>query len=145
MYLVRTASLAKILAFPDLMNHRYMPTNISPNPHRWPNKLHEPHAPCYPSYRRMYILFAISILCFFALVLAAIAIARHVRSRKTSTNPQNDFARHLFAAAEDQNSRTPRTLPGQNVKDVIAKQSWNHALEPIQANAANQSISSKRF
>jgi hypothetical protein len=93
----------------------------------------------------MYILFTISILCFFAFVLGAIAIARHVRSRKTSTNPQSDFAQHLFAAAEDQDSRAPRALPLQNVKDVIAKQSRNHALEPIQADVANQSISSKRF
>jgi hypothetical protein len=92
----------------------------------------------------MNILFTISILCFFALVLGAIAIARRVRSRKTSTNPQNDFAQHLFAAAEDQASSAFRTLPLQNVKDAIAKQSRNHALEPIQ-DAASQSISSKRF
>jgi hypothetical protein len=91
----------------------------------------------------MYILFTISILCLFALVLGAIAIARRARSRKTSTNPRNDFAQHLFAAAEDQGSHTPHTLR-QDVNDVVAKQSRNHALEPIQA-AANQSISSKRF
>jgi hypothetical protein len=93
----------------------------------------------------MSILFTISILCFFALVLGAIAIARHVRFGKKSTNPQNDFAHHLFAAAEQQAPRAPRTLPLQNVQDAIAKQSRNHALEQIQADAANRSISSKRF
>lgn len=93
----------------------------------------------------MYILFAISILCFFALVLAAVAIARHVRRGRASSAPQNDFAQHLFAAVEDQDSRIPRTLPEQNVKDVIANKSWNRALEPIQANAADQTISLKRF
>jgi hypothetical protein len=77
----------------------------------------------------MYILFAISALCFLALLLAAIAIARHVHfSRGASAEPphsQRDFAGHLFAAASDQNSRIPRTAPQQTVKDVLAKKSWN--------------------
>jgi hypothetical protein len=55
----------------------------------------------------MYILFAISILCLFALMLAAVAIARHVRTGRVSAGPQPDFAHHLFAAAADQDSRTP--------------------------------------
>lgn len=93
----------------------------------------------------MYILFAISILCFFALVLVAVAIARHVRRGRASRAPQNDFAQDLFAAVEDQDSRVPRTLAEQNVKDVIANKSWNRALEPIQANAPDQTISLKRF
>jgi len=77
----------------------------------------------------MYILFAISAFCFFALLLAAVAIARHVRSnreagRKRSPS-QRDFAEHLFAAANDQNSRKPRTQPQQTVGQVLAKKSWN--------------------
>jgi hypothetical protein len=57
----------------------------------------------------MYILFSISILCFFALLLAAVALAWHVRTRQVADTPQPDFAQHLFAAVEDQDSRTPRT------------------------------------
>jgi hypothetical protein len=77
----------------------------------------------------MYILFAISAFCFFALLLAAVAIARHVRSnREAGRKPfpsQRDFAEHLFAAANDQNSRMPRTQPQQTVRQVLAKKSWN--------------------
>jgi hypothetical protein len=36
----------------------------------------------------MYILFDISVLCFFALVLTVIAIARHVLTCRTSVHPQ---------------------------------------------------------
>jgi hypothetical protein len=91
----------------------------------------------------MYILFAISSLCFIVLALAAVAIARHVRSSRASEHPQHDFAHHLYAAAADQDSRTPRTLTQQRVKDVAAKKSPK-TLHP-QATAGNQSTSSKRF
>jgi hypothetical protein len=93
----------------------------------------------------MYILLAISILCCFALLLAAVAIAWHVRTRRAPADQQPDFAQHLFAAAKDQDSLIPRTIPQQNVKDVFVKTSWNHALEPTLADTRNQSISSKRF
>src|SRR6266481_3187089 len=96
------------------------------------------------SYLRMYILRVISIFCFFALLLATLAITRRLRSRRILASPQPDFARHLFAAAEEQNSRTPRTLPQQKVKDVVATTSWNSALEITPANTRNQSTSSKR-
>jgi hypothetical protein len=92
----------------------------------------------------MYILLAISILCFFALVLAAVAMARHVRSRQAPTGPQPDFAQHVFAAIKNQDSRTPRTLPQQDAT-VIAKTNLYHAFEPTLADTRNQSISSKRF
>jgi hypothetical protein len=70
----------------------------------------------------MHILFVISMFCLFALVLATVAIARHVRARGVSANRQPDFARHLFAAAADRDSRT----------------------QPL-TNLGNPSISSKRF
>jgi hypothetical protein len=54
----------------------------------------------------MYILFAISVLCFFALVLTVVAIVSQVRTHRTHTAPQHDFAQHLFATIEDQHSRT---------------------------------------
>src|SRR5258707_1460325 len=88
----------------------------------------------------MYILFAISALCFLALVLAAVAIASHVRSNRASTHPQHDFAHHLFAAAADQDSRRPRTLTQQSAKDILAKKGYQ--TPPLQANARNQSTSS---
>jgi hypothetical protein len=92
----------------------------------------------------MYILLAISIVCLFALVLAATAIARHVRSRRVPAGPQPDFAQHLFAAVKNQDSRTPRTLPLEDA-GMIAKTNLNHAFEPSLADTRNQSISSKRF
>jgi hypothetical protein len=91
----------------------------------------------------MYVLLAISVLCFFALVLAAVAIARHVRSRQVPTGQQPDFAQHVFAAIKNQDSRTPRTLQQQDAR-VIAKTNLHHA-EPTFADTRNQSISSKRF
>jgi len=92
----------------------------------------------------MYIL-AIAILCIFALLLAAIARARHARSRPVAAQSRPDFAHHLFAAVNDQDSRIPRSLPQQNIRGVIAETSWNRALEPTLADIRNQSISSKRF
>jgi hypothetical protein len=92
----------------------------------------------------MYILLAISIPCFFALVLAAVAIARHVRSRRVPAKPQPDFAQHLFAAVKNQDSRTSRALPQQDGSS-IAKTSLDHAFESTLADTRTQSISSKRF
>jgi hypothetical protein len=93
----------------------------------------------------MYILLAISILCFFALMLAAVAIARRVPARRVPARPESDFALYLLAAAKAQDSTIPPTRPQRNVKNVIARTSWNHALEPTLAIARNQSISSKRL
>jgi hypothetical protein len=90
----------------------------------------------------MYILVAISILCFSALLLVTIAIARHVRARRLPAGAQLDFAQHLFAAAEDQDSLKPRPVRQQNLKEVVATTS---ALQPTLANTRNQSISSKRL
>ena len=92
----------------------------------------------------MYILVAIAIFCFFALLLAAIAIVPHVRSRRRSAGPESDFAHHLFPAVNDKDSGTPRTLQ-QNIRDVVAETSSNRAPESILANTSNPSISSKRF
>jgi hypothetical protein len=93
----------------------------------------------------MHILIAISILCFFALMLATVAIARRVHARRVPARPESDFAQHLLAAAKAQDSTIPPTLPQQNVKAAIARTSWHHALEPTLASARNQSISSKRL
>jgi hypothetical protein len=91
----------------------------------------------------MYLLFAISILCFLALIIAVASVARHVRSNRKSAHGQTDFAHHLFSAANDLNSRQPRTLEPQALHDVIATKSWNHS--PAQANAHTSSRSFKPF
>jgi hypothetical protein len=92
----------------------------------------------------MYLLLAISILCFFALVLAAVVMARRARSRRSPAGPQPDFAQHLFAAVKNQDARTPGTLPQQDAGS-IAKTNLNHEFEPSLADSRNPSISSKRF
>jgi hypothetical protein len=92
----------------------------------------------------MYNLVAIPVLCFFALMFAVIAIARHVRSRRVPAAPQPYFAQHLFAAVKDQDSRTPRTLPQQDGSS-IAKTNLNRAFESTLADTRIQSISPKRF
>jgi hypothetical protein len=81
----------------------------------------------------MHILFDISVLCSSALVLTAVAIARHVRTLRASTDPKQDFAHHLFTAAEDQNSRLPHTIPHQTVRDIHAKKGWNESLDMVTA------------
>jgi hypothetical protein len=96
----------------------------------------------------MHILFDISALCFFALVLTAAAIARHVSTPRASTPRQHDFAQHLFAAAEEQNSRAPRSLSYQTVNDIRAKKDWSQSSHRVTAgpNTHNsQSTSPKRF
>jgi hypothetical protein len=82
----------------------------------------------------MYIPFAISMLCLFALMLAAVALARHVAAGRVSAGPQPDFAQHLFAAAADQDSRP---IPQQDPKHVAATTNWDHAFEPILTNPRN--------
>jgi hypothetical protein len=93
----------------------------------------------------MHIFLAIAILCLSAFLLAALTIPRHVRICRISAGQRTDFAHHLFAAFRDPDVCTPRTLPQQNIMDIIAKTSWNRALEPTLADTRNQSISSKRF
>jgi len=92
----------------------------------------------------MHLLLAIAIFGFFALPLAALAIGKHVRSRHVFATPQADFAHYLFAALNDQDSGTPRTLQ-QNIRDIVAETSSNRAPESIPANTSNPSDSSKHF
>jgi hypothetical protein len=73
----------------------------------------------------MYLLFAISLLSFLALIAASVVIARHARSSHKSTPGQQTFAQHLQAAACNRDSRQPRTLHPQTVRDVLAKKGWN--------------------
>ena len=77
----------------------------------------------------MHILFAISIFCFIALLWAGFAIVRHIglghKSSGAALSSQPDFAHHLYAAAGE--TRVPRAVRRQSVRDVAAKKSWNSA------------------
>jgi hypothetical protein len=92
----------------------------------------------------MYILLAISILCFLALVFAT-AATRHVRARRVPAESQPDFAQHLFAAANDQDSLTPGLRQQQSVKNIVSTTRSNNTLQPTLTNTHSQSISSKRL
>lgn len=53
----------------------------------------------------MRILFAISILCFIALIWAVVAITRRIRaSHKLTSASKPEFSHYLFEAAEDHKS-----------------------------------------
>jgi hypothetical protein len=83
----------------------------------------------------MQTLFAISILCFLALVWAGVAVARHIsasrKSSRTSSPAQRNFAQHLFHAVEGTNLPEPRNFPNQNIRDIAAKKSWNQPPEVV--------------
>jgi hypothetical protein len=87
----------------------------------------------------MHTLSAISALCFLALVLATVLVARHLRSRRASTVPQNDFAHYLFAAAADQDPGRSHAHEQQSMANKI-----DQTFGP-QAIVRNQSTASKLF
>jgi hypothetical protein len=83
-------------------------------------------------------LFAISILSFFVLVMAGVAIARHVRIVCSSASLQTDhnFSHYLFAAAQaaagpNTGTRAPRSVPDQTIQEIMANKSWNQPPEII--------------
>ena len=80
----------------------------------------------------MYLLFAISLLCFLALIAASVVIARHVRSSRNWIPRQQTFALHLQAAAS-----------------TYFSEELGHLTEPessrIHANARNSSRFSKGY
>jgi hypothetical protein len=89
----------------------------------------------------MQLLFAISIICFLALVWAVVTIARHIAAghkARTAAQSQGDFAHHLFAATENREERRPRAVPPQTVRDVAARKSWNTAPASIEIQPANE-------
>jgi hypothetical protein len=77
----------------------------------------------------MQILFAISVLCFFALVWAGFGIVRHIRanhkSRRTSDALHPDFSQHLFAAVQSEEMHAPPPFRQQTLREIIAGKSWN--------------------
>ena len=89
----------------------------------------------------MQILFAISIICFVALVWAGIAIARHIaaghKDGLTTKQSHGDFAHHLFAATENRETRRPRAVHPQTVQDVAARKGWNSTPPSVEIHPSN--------
>jgi hypothetical protein len=89
----------------------------------------------------MQILFAISVLCFVALVWACFAIVRHIRanhtSRQTSETLHPDFSQHLVAAVESGDASAPPPFRQQTLQEIMAAKSWNQppasvTVRPVQ-------------
>jgi hypothetical protein len=72
----------------------------------------------------MRILFAISILSFLALIWAAIAITRRIRTshklESASKPAEPEFSQYLFAAAEDAHSSLPHAPTHSSSQDLSA-------------------------
>ena len=90
----------------------------------------------------MLILFAISIACFIALVWAGVAITRHIavghKGGRTVKEFHGDFAFHLFAATEIGETRHPRAVRPQTMRDVAARKGWNSAPASIEIHPAHE-------
>lgn len=86
-------------------------------------------------YRGMQILYAISILCFFAILWAALSFARHIKasSRRIPAQhefsiapPQSNFRQILYVATETEaQSRIRHSDLHQQVRDITANKIWN--------------------
>jgi hypothetical protein len=71
-----------------------------------------------------------------------------VSTRRASQPRKQDFAQHLFTAAEEQNSRAPRTLSHQTLSDIHAKKNWNQSSNMVTTGPNTdkpQSTSPKHF
>jgi hypothetical protein len=85
----------------------------------------------------MQILFAISVLCFFGILWAAISLARRIRSSRlhdvsgiSIVPPQSDFKQHLFSASETPSITRPNPIH-QSVRDITANKQWALPPQPI--------------
>jgi hypothetical protein len=96
------------------------------------------------------VLFIISIVCFAALVGAAIAMVRHVKTGQsqagTAVPPEPSFSQHLYAAAEYGSNRVARQVRHQTVQGITAKKAWNVPSQSIEIHPAGdeQPIAGKR-
>jgi hypothetical protein len=86
----------------------------------------------------MQILFAISVLCFFGIVWAAVALARHIKSSRREDpldiSVQPDFKHHLLTTPETFHpihTRIPATSIQQSVRDITANKQWTLPPQPV--------------
>jgi hypothetical protein len=86
----------------------------------------------------MRILFAISILSFFVLLWAVVAITRRIRAghrrESSSATPQPDFSQYLFSAAKDVDSPSSQ----DHVASRVGPANQSHA------DSYNKTISTER-
>ena len=101
----------------------------------------------------MQILLAISIICFIALVWAGVAVARHIaaghKGGRAVKELHGDFAHHLFSATENRETRHPREVRPQTMRDVAARKGWNSApasieIHPVHEENASSSVQGQR-
>lgn len=90
----------------------------------------------------MLILYAISILTFFAVLWAALAFARHIKSKSYSKSEQQklsivprqtEFRQHLYSAAVTETPQIRHNDLHQSVRDITANKSWNMPPKSTQA------------
>ncbi|GGG85505.1 hypothetical protein [Edaphobacter dinghuensis] len=75
----------------------------------------------------MRILFAISILCFIALIWAAVAITRRIRaSHKFNNSSKPEFSQYLFDAAEERKSSLPHSSTAH-----VSSQDRTHSYDKL--------------
>ena len=86
----------------------------------------------------MQILFVISVLCFVGILLAAIALARHIRSsrlrRESDLSIVPDFKQHFFSASEASSIHGAITRHNpihQSVSDITANKQWTLPPQPL--------------
>src|SRR5580698_916577 len=113
-----------------------------PNSHKLPGKapensrykLHEPVCLDILDFWLMQILFAISAVCFLALVWAGISVTRHIRKGHqldaAASSSHDSFAQHLQASIAGDLPISRRT-PNQSIHDITARKSWNQQPEVI--------------
>lgn len=82
----------------------------------------------------MQILFAISVLCCIALILAAAAATRHIRVSRAEkgllTEPSRG-AEDLTSGRRHLTSRHSRPAPSQTMRQILGDKSWNQPLASV--------------
>lgn len=79
----------------------------------------------------MQILFAIAMVSFLVVVVAALVIVRHVRAghrrgkAAVAAQSHQNFSQHLFNAATVHETRVPLSVRQQSVKEITANKTWN--------------------
>src|ERR1700733_8799054 len=83
----------------------------------------------------MQLFFAISIICFPAVVWAGIVLTRRIRADRQPDRTSSlrlDFVQHLFnAGVDDERSLEPRKITYQTFRDITAQKSWNQSPEAV--------------
>jgi hypothetical protein len=95
------------------------------------------------------VLFIISVVCFFALIGAAVAMIRHVRTgnrqERSAAPPQPEFKQHLQSAVKYGSIRDLRQVHHQRVESITARKEWNAPSQTVEIHpSAEDQIASGR-